>query len=383
MSRFAKILRLWRCGGSPWRSSENTDRRAGSLGGPLEALVPRASCARGAERRAPRLRSRAAIWLAAGKELEVAARELAAHGDVTNARFAELQLVRRLVLLGRVRDAERALWSIDLRRAPARLVGVAELIRADIAVRRLSAGDAKRALARARRAAELAQIPSLEAEIERATRELEAPVARLLGQPSERAITLAEVEALASSGVLLVDACRREVRSGDTVVPLVTRPILFSLAVTLARGSPEGVTRETLIREAFGGKSASESLRARLRVEIGRLRRALLPLAEVRATPHGFTLTARQASRPLLLLPPHPGDASALVALLSAGESWSTSALAIALGTSQRSIQRALGGLEADGRVTGVGRGRSRRWVAPPSSGFATTLLLVARPSRG
>jgi hypothetical protein len=79
-----------------------------------------------------------------------------------------------------------------------------------------------------------------------------------------------------------------------------------------------------------------------------------------------------------VLAPPIDGEQAALVALLADGAAWSSSALALALGLSQRTLQRALGELELGGQVRALGQGRSRRWLAPPLAGFATTLLLPA-----
>jgi hypothetical protein len=177
----------------------------------------------------------------------------------------------------------------------------------------------------------------------------------------------------------VVDACRREVRAGTTVVSLLTRPVLFAIAAALGEAAPAEATREALISRAFGGRTASESLRVRLRVEVGRLRRALGSIADVRARPRGFAITPRRGTRVHVLLPPMAGDASPLLALLAGTESWSTSALAAALGSSQRTVQRALVALEAEGRVQSIGRGRTRRWAAPAPAGFATTLLLITR----
>jgi len=83
------------------------------------------------------------------------------------------------------------------------------------------------------------------------------------------------------------------------------------------------------------------------------------------------------------LLPPSESETSALSALLAGGDAWSTSALSAALGKSQRSVQRALLELEAAGRVRALGQGRSRRWLAPESTGITTAMLLVARGALG
>jgi DNA-binding GntR family transcriptional regulator len=64
--------------------------------------------------------------------------------------------------------------------------------------------------------------------------------------------------------------------------------------------------------------------------------------------------------------------------LLADGESWSNSSLALALGASQRTVQRALDALAAAGKVQSLGRGRARRWVTPPVPGFTAALLLPA-----
>jgi DNA-binding transcriptional ArsR family regulator len=310
--------------------------------------------------------------------LDQAAALLARHGDLANALFARLVSIRRLVLLGQVAAAEAALAALPLLRAPARLVAVAELVAADVAVRALRIRDARAALARARRAALASGISALGVEIERALRTLDAPAARLISGDEQREVRLEEVEAVLGSGDLVVDACRRQVRAGHVAVSLVTRPVLFALALALAEGAPGEVARDRLIERAFEVQRANPSHRARLRVEIGRLRKLLAGLARLEATDNGFALRPRRGERPLVLLPPGPGEGSAILALLGGGEGWSTSALAAALGKSQRTVQRALGDLQEAGKVRATGDGRSRRWVAPPAIGFATTLLLVA-----
>jgi DNA-binding transcriptional ArsR family regulator len=291
--------------------------------------------------------------------------------------------IRRLVLLGQVAEAERAHAQLELGQAPLRIVAIAELTAADIALRLLRARAARAALTRAREAAHSARLPPLVVEVERAVRELDAPAARLVELGVERLLRLDEVEDLRGSKDLVVDACRREVRLGKTAVSLLTRPVLFTLAEALAARAPAEVPREALISEAFAARRVNESHRARLRVEIGRLRKALAAFAEVSATANGYALLPRRGAKALRLLPAAPGEASALLALLRDGQSWSTSALAAALGKSQRSLQRALGTLLETGKVQAVGDGRGRRWVAPPSTGFATTLLLVASGALG
>jgi DNA invertase Pin-like site-specific DNA recombinase len=113
-----------------------------------------------------------------------------------------------------------------------------------------------------------------------------------------------------------------------------------------------------------------------LRVEVGRLRTALRTLASVSATKRGFRLAPRRAQEIVVLAPPVEEQHAAVLALLTDGESWSSSALAIALGASPRTVQRALEQLAAAGKVQWFGRGRARRWMTPPIPGFTTTLLL-------
>ena len=136
------------------------------------------------------------------------------------------------------------------------------------------------------------------------------------------------------------------------------------------------MSRDTLVARAFRAKHADESHRARLRVEIGRLRAELRTLADVSATKQGFALAPRRASEVVVLAPPVEEQHAAVLAFLADGESWSSSALALALGASQRTVQRALELLAAAGKVQSFGRGRARRWMTPPVPGFPTTLLL-------
>ena len=126
----------------------------------------------------------------------------------------------------------------------------------------------------------------------------------------------------------------------------------------------------------FRLRRPDDTHRARLRVEIGRLRALLKGLADIDATPRGFVLRTQVERAVSVLLPPIDGNRASLVALLSDGAAWSTSALALALGASQRTVQRALSALEHEGRVRALGRARARRWTSPPLTEFTTTLLL-------
>jgi hypothetical protein len=258
------------------------------------------------------------------------------------------------------------------------LRAVHALIVAGIAMRRLAAKPARAALVEARRAARDAGIPALTAEVAAASRLLDAPAGRLVARGKERPVTLDEVETLLASRTIIVDACRHAVREGRTLVSLARRPVLFALARALAEAWPGDVPRETLLARAFRAKHADESHRARLRVEIGRLRRMLLALAEVNATPLGFVMAPRRARAVVVLARPVDEEHASVLAFLADGETWSSSALALALGTSQRNVQRALGALAAAGKVQSFGSGRARRWMTPPLPGFATSLLLPA-----
>jgi hypothetical protein len=312
------------------------------------------------------------------KALDAAALTLEEHGDRLNAAQARYLEVRRHLLIGRLDDAERMLAKLDPALLPPAWRTAHELVLAGIAMRRLRTKAARAALARADLAARQARIPALAAEVESALLVLNTPAARLIASGAERLLVLEEVEALLASKALVVDACRHVVRDAGTVVSLGTRPVLFALARALGEAWPSDVPRDLLLARAFGAKLADESHRARLRVEIGRLRRVLRSLAGVSATKRGFRLAPRRARKVVVLAQPVDDEHAAVLAFLADGESWSSSALALALGTSQRSVQRALDSLAESGKVQSFGRARARRWVTPPVPGFTTTLLLPA-----
>lgn len=347
-------------------------RRAARDFGPRETLA-RARC-RTAESEVA-LAARDLTWPA--RALREALRTFAAHGDQENATHARLLQIRRLLLLGRIDEADGAHATLQPGPAPARLAAVAALVSFEIALRRGRAELAQEALAQAREAATRSGIGALRAEVERAGRTLVLPAARLVAAGSARSLTLAEVEAVLASPDLVVDGCRRAARRGARVVQLARRPVLFALLSCLAEAWPDGAPRDALIGRAFGVPRPNESHRVRLRVEMGRLRRELRPLAALEATAGGFTLVPGGAGTAVrLLAPPIESPDAAVLALLADGEAWSTSALAMALASSQRTAQRALGALETAGQVRTVGQGRSQRWLTAPVAGFATTLLL-------
>ena len=348
-------------------------RRAQRAFGPREA-VARARCVVAEAEIA--LVSRDLGW--PEKTLDAAWATLQAHGDHLNAALARHLAIRRLLLIGRLDAAERALAELDPAPFPPASRAAHELVVAGIAIRRLRTKTARVALARAEQAARDADIPALTAEVESASRVLNTPAARLVGRGEERLLMLEEVEALLASEALVVDACRYVVRDARTVVSLATRPVLFALARALGEAWPGDVPRSQLIARAFRGKHADQSHRARLRVEVGRLRVALRTLADLSATKRGFAMAPRHAREVVVLAPPVEEPHAALLALLTDGESWSSSALALALGASSRTVQRALDSLAAEGKVQLFGRGRARRWMTAPVPGFTTTLLLPA-----
>ncbi|MCD6673696.1 MAG: HTH domain-containing protein [Burkholderiaceae bacterium] len=314
--------------------------------------------------------------------LPTARKTLEAHGDRANAAHAGYLEARLLLLVGRLEGAERTLEGLDLAALPPASRAGYWLVAAGIAMRRIRTRPARTALDHAARAAHEMQIPALVMEVDRAFRALDAPAARLVARDGQRLLRLDEVEALFASDALVIDACRTVVRARATVIPLGSRPVLFTVARALAEAWPADVSREALLAHAFRARDIDESHRARLRVEIGRLRKALAPLADLHATRHGFRLAPRDSTAVAVLAPPVEGDHAEVLALLADGEAWSSSALAMALDVSPRTIQRALEALAESGKVESFGRGRACRWIAPSVPGFPTSLLLPA-PSPG
>jgi hypothetical protein len=348
-------------------------------------LLRRAARAFGAREQVPRARcivADAEVALAmrdlggTPRALAAAADALAARGDRANALHARLIAARRSLLLGRLDAAARAIAAVDARGAPPAAAVLHALISAEIAMRSLRVAEARAALGRAGEAARRAGAASLSAEVEGVRAALDRPAAQRLSAGGAQPLRLGEVAALLASGVLVIDACRRGVRAGAAWRPLARRPVLFALARALGEAWPGDAGRGALIERAFRIRRPDETHRARLRVEIGRLRAALAPLARIEATADGYSLRPTGAREVAVIAPPIAGDQAALAALLADGAAWSTSALALALGTSQRTVQRALAGLEAAGRVRSVGRARAQRWVSPPLVAVTPVLLL-------
>ncbi len=315
---------------------------------------------------------------AAPRSLMQAASVLETRGDRINAARARLIAVHRLLLLGRLAEVARELPRIELRGMPPALAALAELIAAELALRGLHTMQARAALQRAEAAAVRSRISALVAEVAALRAVLELPAARLLHANGTRLLQLHEVDALFQSGSLVVDACRRGLRAGDRWQSLARRPVLFALACALAEAWPGDVDRDVLIRRVFAMRRPDESHRVRLRVELGRLRALVAPFARIEPTARGFRLAPRDGRAVFVLLPPVESEQASLLALLADGAAWSTSALALALGASQRTVQRALVELEAAGAVRSTGRARKRRWLSSPLTGFTTILLLPA-----
>jgi hypothetical protein len=348
-------------------------RSAARAFGPKEA-VARARCVVAQAEIA--LVSRDLTWPV--KALEAARATLEQHGDRVNAAYARYLEVRRLLLIGRLDEAEQALAALNPAPFPPASRAAYELVVAAIAVRRLRTNAARAAFARAERAARHADIPALSAEVQTASYALVTPAARLIVHGVPRLLLLEEVEALHASRALVLDARHHVVRDAHAVVSLARRPVLFALARALGEAWPEDVPRGTLIARVFGAKHPDESHRARLRVEAGRLRTVLRTLAGVSATQRGFALKPRRAHEVVVVARRFEEQHAAMLAFLADGESWSSSALALALGVSQRTVQRALDQLATANRVESFGRGRARRWMAPPFPGFTIDLLLSA-----
>ena len=300
---------------------------------------------------------------------------LETHGDRSNLAHATYLQARLALLLGRLDQAEDLLSSID----PAMVPGVSQpgywLVAVGIAMRRVEAGAARIALSRAAHVARLAPVPSVLAEVETARQVLRAPAARLITEGTERSLGLAEVEKVLASDRLVVDASRNLLRQGPHIMDLSGRPVLFGLVRVLAEAWPNDVPREHLLQRVFRARQADDSHRARLRVEIARLRKMVAPLAGVAATRRGYTLKP-QKSVPAVLAPPVEGRHADILALLADGESWSSSGLALALDVSPRTVQRMLDALSRSGKVEWFGHGRSRRWTFAGVPGFPTGLLL-------
>lgn len=304
-----------------------------------------------------------------------AAELLDRHRDHANAALARLTAARQQLLLGRLAAARGLLASLDGAALPDALRATSALVQAELALRVLDTTGAQALLASAEVAAGRSGVSSLQAEVERARNALQLTAARTLRAGHEQPLRLEEVERLLASDAVVIDACRHGLQAGGHWQPLSRRPILFALLRTLGERWPNEVDRNALIARVFRTRHADETHRARLRVELSRLRALLPATVRLAATDNGFALLS--PDRPVVVLaPPVDSEQGAVLALLADGMAWSTSSLAMALGASQRTVQRALGELALAGQARAVGRARAQRWLAAPLTGFTTALLL-------
>ena len=304
-------------------------------------------------------------------------------GDLPNAAHAGYLEARRLLLIGRLDEAEEILDELNVDALPATSRAGYAMVAAGIAMRRIHAKPARDALERARSAAAEVGNAALNVEIDQAVQAFNAPAARLIPRNGEQFLCLDEVEALIASDTLIIDACRNVLRAGPAIISLASRPVLFALLHVLGETWPDDASRQDLLFRAFRAREADESHRARLRVEIGRLREAISPLAEVHATERGFALEPVKAGAIAVLAPPVDDEHGEVLALLADGQAWSSSALALALDVSPRTVQRALDTLAENGKAEWFGQGRARRWIATSVPGFPTSLLLPANGAVG
>ncbi|TSH89558.1 helix-turn-helix domain-containing protein [Verticiella sediminum] len=354
-----------------------------------QALLRQAARAFGA--REPLARARCALALA---DVGLARRELAGWPDAlpaaivefdarrerVNAAHARLLLSRYALLTGRPDEATALLARVPSQGIAPAALALRALVEAELALRRPAPAAARAALAQARTHAAAARIPELLAEAQGLEAMLALPAALRLEAGGAAPLTLAEIAALLDSRALVLDGCRRAWRRGSDVRPLLGRPVLYALSSELARAWPAAAPRAALIAAAFRIRRPDDTDRARLRVQIGRLRALLRPFARIEARPEGFALCPAGGAAVAMLAPPMPGEAGALLALLADGAAWSSSSLALALGGSQRSVQRLLARAELAGQVRALGRGRAQRWLAPRLAEFTTILLLPAAP---
>lgn len=307
--------------------------------------------------------------------LEQARQVLSQRGDTANVAHAVIIAARRDLLLGHIERARQYLAALSPHGlSPALLAGY-WLVAAGIDIRRLRVASARLALQQAGEAAQRSGLVGLLAETEAARQSLDGPAALLRRQGAETAVSLDAVEALFQSATVVCDATSNALRQAGAAISLSTRPVLFALLRVLAEAWPGDASRETLLARAFHARQADESHRARLRVEMTRLRQLIGSIADVRATPSGFRLEPKAGDVAVLAFPLDDQHA-AVMALLADGELWSSSALALALDSSPRSVQRALRALQEAGKVQPLGRGRAQRWTMLVLPGFPTTLLL-------
>lgn len=339
--------------------------------------------------RAVRSRARAAlveIALATDTPARVAlaaeesADELDALGDHRNAGLQRLVLARANVLLGKLGEARAEVERVLNGPVSPDLMAMAWHAAAEVAVRSVAATEARKALERARRALYRTPHPLLMHAVEALERELRQPVAKLQHRESLHEATLFDIEALARGDRLVVDACRRLVFAGRVTIPLARRPVLFALMLELAQAWPASVGRDSLVTAVFAARAPNASHRARLRVEMGRLRKLMDGLdAEPTSTADGYVLTSKRDV--VILMPPASDELSRVVAVLGDGAAWSARSLAQHAGFSMRTAQRALGALVERGELTRNGSGK-QVYYTRSGAPIASRLLLLGLAPR-
>jgi len=315
----------------------------------------------------------------AARAAKASADELLHLGDLRNAVMQRLVQARAEVLLGRLGEARRAVDEVLATELAPDLRAVAWLAQAEIAVRSIAATDARDAISHARRALDEAPHHLLARALAALEQELSLPVARILRAGDMHGADLFAIEEVSHGTVLLIDACRRLAVAGRVTIPLARRPVLFALLLALARAWPAPVARDELAARAFALRRVNDSHRARLRVEIGRLRKIMDGLrAEPVATTEGYVLES--ARDVVVLLPPSDDEVAHVALLLGDGAAWSAQGLAEHAGISKRTAQRALGALVASGSAVRTGKGRYLRYTRPGSPIASRMLLLGLVP---
>lgn len=310
----------------------------------------------------------------AAREAQDAARTLAKLGDVRNAAMQELVVARAELLLGQLGDARRRVDALLAQELDGDVRGVTLLASAEIAVRELAPTRARERLSAIATTNAL-----LRRTLDAFSAELTVPIARLVANGVETAADLFAIERAANGDSLFIDACRRNAVAGRVTVRFASKPVLFALLRALARAWPSSVPRDELATAAFDVKKPNASHRARMRVEIGRLRKELSGVAEPIATKDGYAL---ESSRPVQLLLPTRGDADASIALLLGdGAAWTAQAIAEHANVSKRTALRALASLVEKGRASRVANGKDIRYLAAGPA-IASRLLLLGLVAR-
>ncbi len=316
---------------------------------------------------------------ASARAARVSADELETLGDRRNAAMQRLVLARAEVLLGRLDEARRVAKKVVASSRAPDVRAIAWLAQAEIAIRSVSATDARDALSRARACLEEAPNPMLARALVALEAELSLPIARIQHAGALRDADLYAIEASSSGEVLLVDACRRLAfaRRGD--VSFARRPVLFAILLVLARAWPASVPRDALAAKAFDVRRVNDSHRMRLRVEVGRLRKELKHVeAEPIASDDGYRLAS--TCDVAVLLPPDDDDATRVALLLRDGAAWSVRGLAEHAGVSKSTAQRALDALVETGGAVRSGRGKDVRYTHPGTPIASRMLLLGLVP---